>query len=151
MDLLNNTSNLFNGLVKTTRSLKTSTVPSPDTNSKSSSTGNSFINRDAKTLESQLNNHLRLKYKQKSRVTLQGEQGMNSEEVDHLMSSLEKKNNGKKRTWKSLELYEKWRLITEYLQGKDGNVAEYKTLLRNNALDVTYDSVTNKVLDVKLT
>ncbi len=151
MELLTNTNQLFS-------TLKKQRVVPTSSSVKSSSTDTiaPIMSRDAKALEFQLNTHLRLKYKQQSKVTLKGEASMCKEEVDTLMESFANKKKTKK-TWKSLAMYEKWKLIQEYMRSQESptpaSLQEYQVLLREHTLDskykVEYDHETHKIVDIK--
>lgn len=153
MELLANTSQLFS-------TLKKQKVSNFDAKVAPTVSDTPMMSRDAKALEFQLNTHLRLKYKQQTRVTLKGDGSMGTDEVDSLMQSFTEKKNAKRKTWKSLALYEKWRLIQDYVHAKEtdneqqGHLREYQSSLRDHTLDtkfkVEYDHETHKIIDIKL-
>lgn len=152
MELLANTSQLFN-------TLKKQRASNFDTKVSTANAGTEIpiMSRDAKTLEFQLNTHLRLKYKQQSRVTLKGEGSMGAEEVETLMQSFAEKKQTKKKTWKSFALYEKWGLIQEYIRNhslENVLLQQYQSCLRDQSFDkkyqVQYDHETHKIVDIKL-
>ena len=102
--------------------------------------------RDAKLLEFQINQHLREKYKQQkpAKVTLETKyETMTSEELDEFMLSRTKKS----KSWKAVPLYEKWKLVQEYVQDESKHL-QYKDLLKRNMLNIKYDG--SKITDIIL-
>lgn len=138
MELSNVTENLFENL----SARKKQTVKEPNMVSNLSATPPP-INRDARTLEYQLNQHLRSKYKEPTRVTLHTPQNLTLEEVSVFLQQQEKP----KRSWAALPMYEKWKLVQAHTRDP-ALLRQYKTWLREGVLDAVYDPQTEEIRNV---
>lgn len=103
-----------------------------------------IVSRDAKALEFQLNNHLRLRYKQQTRVTLHTPVNNTVEDISSFLSGQEKP----KKTWNALPIYEKWKLVQAHTDDP-ALLRQYKALLRQGKLSAVYDIEKNEIRDIQ--
>lgn len=102
------------------------------------------MSRDARTLEKQLNDHLRMRYKQQTRVALYTPRESTVDDIQDFLQGQEKP----KRSWKTLPMYEKWQL----LQGATTDatlLSQYRIQLRKGTLEATYDPETKEISNIR--
>lgn len=130
--------NLFNELPKRTQA-KTKKEPSIAT-----------IPREARTLEYQLNQHLRLKHKGNApRVSITTPSPTQS--IDDLIDKDIAIRRAKKKSWKSMSACDKWSCVKEYYKNNKEPYDERitKQMLLSKRLQVVYDSDEGCIKEIK--
>lgn len=108
------------------------------------------VTREAKTLEFNLNKHLRQKYKTTERKSFINTKSTDIEYIDNMINNEISVNKQKHKSWNALNTCDKWKLIKEFYAAKQHMYDEKitKKLLLTDKLTIKYDNVNNKILSI---
>lgn len=108
------------------------------------------LTREAKTLEFNLNKHLRQKYKTTEKQSFTNTKTHNVEYIDNMINNEISINKQKHKSWSALNTCDKWKLIKDFYATKQHTYDEKltKKLLLTDKLVIKYDKVNNKISSI---
>ena len=108
-----------------------------------------MASREAKTLEFNLNKHLRQKYKTTDKKSFINAK-TDIECIDNMITNEISLNKQKHKSWNSLNTCDKWNLIKEFYLAKQFSFDEKltKKQLLTEKLIIKYDKVNNKISSI---
>lgn len=126
-------------------------APTPPEEATTNPTPAPVSSREAKTLEYQLNTHLRLKYKKPTRVTFHNSDTTTPEDISTFLAEQEaqKPSARTKKSWNSLAIHEKWKLLQAAVTDPT-QLQLYQTHLRQGTLQAAYDPAEHTISNISV-
>ena len=106
------------------------------------------LETEAKKIEFQMNNYMRLKQKQKFKPSYftRSPSHTTMQDIEYHVSQEIQNHTKKIKSWNSMLKCDRWNLIKSYIETHDDkslytNIDKYKRALANGSIKVTYDIV----------